>query len=707
MFKKLMICSTSILFCTQAVGEIITPQIIIKDDWNDTENIYSLGLMFPYLSDNNKVPFLDLRYSADNHDRKTTSIGAGYRYPLKNNSFFGLNGYLDAGKYRDSGSLWAGSIGAEWLSPIAQISGNVYFPISDRSLYDSKDYSALQADKLGIVTDSDYAEMTRGLDIQIAKSIFQNDDIDIQGAVSGYWRSAEEQKNHGGELKLNIRAQPFGANSYATLSPYVRLDNKDETQLGLMLAIGFGGTNNNSLSPFLLQPVQRENLNAPLLYQESTFEKANNIGKVQVLDLADTENASIENVNKKIAMLGESGVTIVAGEQSYSDSIYLPDSHSLYGNGSEINLTTESGKQATYLVKQAPAHIHVNNTDADVIQVGSNTIVSHLALSGGANAVSNHKEGTHNILLSNLDISKTAVDGVHLNQVNDVRAENLNIHDLQICEDNSKCEYSYSNPSYAPNVAFSAVGSDNIQLKDSKIDNVTYGVFVASTPQDWQNWDKISKNIQIDNLSIKNTRREALLFTGVDGAKINNLDIDNRQNTINEKPDMDLVVLQASQNISINDSTLKGGVNGLMLVNAPGIPEVAENNFKFKNIEISDTSRANIFLNPVNGVSFENVKGNNAGTVGIYMMGNDYLGHLSNIDMKNVQLNGPKYAGIEVMGPIDNISGDITINDAPIVNDKPVICRQASKWMPATLTQENDEKWQINGQVINGFEECQ
>ena len=96
----------------------------------------------------------------------------------------------------------------------------------------------------------------------------------------------------------------------------------------------------------------------------------------------------------------------------------------------------------------------------------------------------------------------------------------------------------------------------------------------------------------------------------------------------------------------------------------------------------------------------ENIEASNAGTVGIYMMGNEYLGHLSNIDMKNVQINAAKEAGIDTMGPIDNVNGDITISDTP------VICRQASKWAPATLNQSNDAQWQINNNTVKDFDDC-
>lgn len=700
MFGKLVLCSSGLLLCGYALGEGVTPQLLLKDEWNNSGNTYGLGIMLPYISAQGQTPFADLRYFADNHGGKVASIGGGYRYPLDNGSYLGFNGYLDAGKRKDSSTLWGGSVGMEWLSEAVEISSNIYFPLSKRSLGASRHYATLRADRLGITTDKDYAEMAHGADIHAAKSIYQNGNIDIQAAVAGYWRKAGLKKNSGGELKLNVRTHPFGKDSHVSLAPYVRMDNQDKTQFGVMFSIGFGGDGGSSRTLLSLRPVDRVSLNAPFQYRESTFEKASNIGKVQIFDLANAENASAAMLNNKIAALGQDGVAIVTGKRSYNDTVVLQDTQSLYGADSEIALTTDSGKMAIYRIEQQPAHIHQKNEAVDVLKVGSDTTVSNLVLSGGAHAVSNNGLGTHGIHLSDLDISKTSADGVHLNQASNVYAANLNIHDLKICEDNTTCEYSFFKPDYAPNVAFSAVASDNIYIKDSKIDNVTYGVFVASTQKDWQSWDKLSKEIQIDNLSIRNTRREGLLFTGVDGADVRNLTIDNRQNAINQKPDMDLVVLQASKNISMSDSLLKGGVNGLMMVNAPGLPTVSENNFKFKNIEVSETSRANVFFNPVNGVSLDNVRGSHAGTVGMFMMGNDYLGHLANIEMKDVHIDTAKDAGIDVMGPIDNVSGNLTIDNTA------TICHQASPWMPGVLTQDNGGQWNVNGKLFDDFSSC-
>lgn len=185
----------------------------------------------------------------------------------------------------------------------------------------------------------------------------------------------------------------------------------------------------------------------------------------------------------------------------------------------------------------------------------------------------------------------------------------------------------------------SAIGSQNINIDNVKIDDVTYGIFLASDyDQETSTYKTTTSNVNINNTSISNSRREGLLLVGNDNVTIDNLTIDNS----NQDQEMDLIVLQGSHNITMNETNLSGGINGLMIVNSSNLPSFDDNNIKIKSMNINNTSRSGVFINPASKIELENVTVNNPGIAGIALYGNEWMGGaVEDVSIKNLQINNP------------------------------------------------------------------
>ena len=148
-------------------------------------------------------------------------------------------------------------------------------------------------------------------------------------------------------------------------------------------------------------------------------------------------------------------------------------------------------------------------------------VVTGIMTKGGAEGIGSLNERTNNVSINNVDISATTGDGIKLNNTNGLNIKNSKIHDLNICENNTDCEFAVFSPTKAPNSAVSAIGSQNINIDNVKIDDVTYGIFLASDyDQETSTYKTTTSNVNINNTSISNSRREGLLLVGNDNVTI-------------------------------------------------------------------------------------------------------------------------------------------------------------------------------------------
>lgn len=426
---------------------------------------------------------------------------------------------------------------------------------------------------------------------------------------------------------------------------------------------------------------------------------------VPILDLRYYQSKGVEDVhavNEQIASLGANGIVLISGDVTFSDSLIIGDNQTLLGHHS-LQIEPISINKMTY-IPTMPAVIS-NSANSSVIKVGSNTHISGVIIKGGLEGISHLNASTNNVSIDHVDISGATGDGIKLDNIDGLSISNSTIHDLRVCEDNATCEFSVFSPTLAPNAAISAVGSRNITIDNVDIDSVTYGIFLANglLTIDHEPNTSIYKatpsNVIINNTTIRNSRREGLLLVGSNSVTTNNLTIDNRQ----QVQDMDLVVLQGSRDVTMNNTHLLGGINGLMIVNSATLPNVNNNNIVIKDMTISSPSRSGVFINPAATIGLENVTINNPQIAGLSLLGNEFgnegLGAaVENITLTNVQVNHLAKAAIAFSGLIKNISGDVTTTQTEAACVNPSNLGQ--------LKQDPDSILTINGKVLADLEGC-
>ncbi|WP_066566544.1 inverse autotransporter beta domain-containing protein [Snodgrassella sp. CFCC 13594] len=698
----------SILFLSiQASSHGIQPQLQIQNQWYNGGNTIGAGLMMPYQTKQGNVPYLDVRYYQNNNQAHAASLGLGYRYSLDDTQFVGINAYLDSIKSQGKKHYRQGSIGAEWFSSRWEANANYYFPVSHRTnILNSADLAEIKDQYLGITTVTEHERLGHAMDIELGTTVWQTPKSSGKFYTGAYWQEKEnERNNHGvrlrGEWRIN-KADWLPKNTALGLGIYGGYDREKHTQLGLQLKLNFGP--DNTPSQALYKEVNRQLVFNPQQYQTKKFEQANNYGKVAEFQFAANKTVNVSDLNNAIAELGNKGVALFSGTGVVDNSIIVPDGQTLLGGQGTLQLTTASGKTATYQYAASPAIIHSSSDTNSVVKVGSNTVVDTIVLSGGLSGISNLHTQSHNITLNHLDISKTAGDGIKLDGVDGILVNNTSVHDLSICDNNTACEYAVmSDPNRAPNAAFSSVGSHNIEINHFNAQNVTYGIFVASKiNDDGDAYDVVANNIKINDVSITNTRREGLLLVGVDNAQINHYAIDNSERVTNGLRDMDLVVLQGSHNVALSDIQLTGGVNGLMIVNSPSLPAYETNDISVVGMTTSNNNNSGIFINPAANIHLENVTINNPATSGLFLYGSDYEflgGPVKNLTVKNVLVNSPKQSTLTVWGPVQNLDGEIKVTNSN------QLCK-SMQWMEGSLDQTNGSVFKVNGETINDFSQC-
>ncbi len=459
------------------------------------------------------------------------------------------------------------------------------------------------------------------------------------------------------------------------------------------------GNNNSSV----LMPYGSQSVDVPILELHYSRNK----------DYRHEAIEDVHTVNQQIANLGDNGIVLISGNVTFDDSLIIGENQTLLGNRS-LQIRPISGNptihRQTIYTRTMPAVITNSSDSSSVIKVGSNTTVSGVITKGGLEGISNLNDSTNNVSIDNVDISGAMGDGIKLDNTDGLSISNSTIHDLSICEDNAACEFSVLLPTMAPNAAVSAVGSRNITIDNVDINSVTYGIFLASDfsandylineyDPDTSTYKTTTSNVTINNTNISNSRREGLLLVGNNDVTTNNLAIDNRQQLQN----MDLIVLQGSRDITMNNTNLSGGINGLMIVNSATLPNFNDNNIVIKDMTINAPSRSGVFINPATTISLENVIINNSGIAGLSLLGNKYgnegLGAaVENITLTNVQVNHPAKGAITFFGLIKNISGDITTTQTETA------CINQSNL--GQLEQDADKTLTINGEVLANLDGC-
>jgi len=674
------------------------------------ESTGGLGIMLPFQLDAGQTFFVDLSGTLVSGGVGQGSLGAGYRFATSSDWTLGIYGYYDYLNSRLGNDFHQLSFGAEAIGAVLETRANVYLPLGNGYSVDGLGVAVVDN---GALRFRDGREQARpGLDVEAGiKMPGLDDDTQLKFFAGSYWYGGKNVSDmFGAKLRAElaftgINGLPSGSTvSFGATGTY---DNQDKLGGAVMarLRIPFGGAGSAAGDPFdpAIQAVRRASAIKTHAGATGDIEDA-------VLDLNGQTAGRLVNIsagsgdaatiNAILAGAGDGAVVLADGDIGLNGSLMLANGQTLLGGGGTLALRgASSGGRGSFTNSGAHTTLTGYDPASDVVTMASNSMVSSLEIIGGLAGIGS--AGTSMLTIHNVDISNTAHDGIRLASVNGAVIENTRIHDLYICDNNTLCEFAVGNPNRAPYAAISAHGTANLTVRDTVIDNVTYGIFAGSVIDD-SDWPPVvtdlARNITFDNVSISRSRREGILLVAADKVDMNKVTIDNTQ----QGRDMDLVVLQGTSNVSITDMSLKGGINGLMLVTASTLPEDAvTTNVKVKGLTTDGTTNAGIFFNPVSGISLEDVTIKNAGTYGMFIYGSDYAflgGPVADIDFKNGVIDKAANAGLYFMGPARDLKGDITVRNTP--RD----CKSDPHWsgtgVNGSITQSPGSVFTVNGQEI-------
>ncbi|MBV7516051.1 MULTISPECIES: inverse autotransporter beta domain-containing protein [Sinorhizobium/Ensifer group] len=699
--------ASSTLLSSPALAVDFRPQAEIEGGFFSGGSGASGGFFLPFVLDSGNAIFIDTRGAIENDSVRQGSIGAGYRFRASDQWVIGAYGYYDYLKSSYGNSFSQLSFGLEALSGDLEMRGNFYLPLTGAKSLSAFNTAYVRDHVLVFQEGKERAR--RGIDAEIGGRlpVFEEDSkVQLKVFGGSYWYGGRNLDDmFGAKLRAELTfADLPGLSDGSTVSLGVTgtYDNEDKLKGAVMarLRIPFGatGSTGNAFDP-MTQRVERStriHTHAGATGDIEAAQLANsgrNAGRVVTVSSA---SGSASDINALIGAAGANALILTDGNLGVDQALALGNGQTLLGGGGALAVRgTRSGATATFVNDGAATTITGYNPAQDVIAMASGSTVSSLAVRGGLAGIS--ATDAANVTIDNVDISATNHDGIRFTRVNGALVQDSRIHDLFICENNTTCEFSIYNPNKAPFAAVSSVGSRHVTVRDTSIDKVTYGVFAGGEFRKVGRTDYElvtgTENVTIDNVTISNSRREGVLLVAGKDVKLDRVSVDNSK----QDRDMDLVVLQGTSNVAINDMRLMGGINGLMLVSSPNL-DATTTDVNVKGLTVDGTRNAGIFFNPVSGISLQDVAVTNAGTYGAYIYGNEYEflgGPVRDIVLKNMTVDKAGKAGLYFSGPTEDITGNVSVTNTP--KD----CLLDNGWSAGTITQSPGSVLTVNATKLD------
>ncbi len=699
--------ASSTLLSSPSLAVDFRPQAEIEGGFFSGGSDASGGFFLPFVLDSGNAIFIDTRGTIANDSVRQGSIGAGYRFRANDQWIIGAYGYYDYLKSSYGNSFNQLSLGLEALSGDLEMRSNFYLPLTGAKALNAFNTAYVRDHVLVIQEGKERAR--RGVDAEIGGRlpVFEGDSkVQLKVFGGSYWYGGRNLDDmFGAKLRAELTfADLPGLSEGSTVSLGVTgtYDNEDKLKGAVMarLRIPFGATGsaNDAFDP-MTQRVERAT---------GIRTHAGATGDIEAAQFADSgrdagrvvtvssTSGDADAINALIGSAGTNALILANGDLGLDRTLALQNGQTLLGGGGVLAVRgARSGATATFVNQGAATTITGYNPAQDVIAMASGSTISSLAVRGGLAGIS--ATDAANVTVDNVDISATNHDGIRFARVDGALVQDSRIHDLFICENNTSCEFSVYNPNKAPFAAISSVGSRDVTVRDTAIDKVTYGVFAGGE------FKKISRteyelvtgteNVTLDNVTISNSRREGVLLVAGKDVKLDRVTIDNSK----QDRDMDLVVLQGTSNVAINDMRLMGGINGLMLISSPNL-DATTTNVNVKGLKVDGTRNAGIFFNPVSGISLTDVAITNAGTYGAYIYGSDYAflgGPVSNIVLNNMTVDKAGKAGLYFSGPAEDIKGNVGVTNTP--KD----CLLDNGWSTGTITQPAGAVLTVNGSKLD------
>ncbi|KKC39674.1 hypothetical protein WH87_05865 [Devosia epidermidihirudinis] len=707
-----LVAAMGALAPSYAFAQAAPPRLELQVGGGENASV-SGGVFVPFMLPDGQVLFADGWLDYQDGGAVYGSIGGGYRQQV-GDWVLGVNGALEFATSPYGFNYQQISAGLEALSTQFEFRLNGHAPIGTTS----NEVDALSKAKISngaFVINQGYEVALYGLEAEagIRLPVFPEDSPNALKLYAGaYVQGSERTETVAGvslrtELTLSLDQMLPGAT--LGLGGGMRYDSNNElsgsVHVRFSAPIGGAPTAVQAASP-LYQRVERNRSIATTAGSFGSDVAAfadSGSGKVIQVSAAD---GKAKDLNAMIAAAGDGAIILASGRIVVDETLVLASNQMLVGGGGVVNLTTADGKKVGYLNTGAATSLDATPQSSpaafaaplkvDGIRLADGTTVSTVSIVGAENGIV--AQDVNNVTIDNVSISGVTGNGIVLNRVSGATITNSEIKDTYICQDNTKCEFSIFNPSYVPNAAINAVGVQNLSISNLDISDVTYGIFIAPEIDD-SGWPTVvtssAENISISNVNITNSRREALMTVGAHDVEIDQLHVNNS----GLDRDMDLVVFQTSHNISFTNSSLVGGVNGLMFAYYSGIPGQNPSNISVANVTISDTSRAGIFINPSNNVTFKDVTISNAGSYGVFFYGDNWGfmgGPVRDITFDNVVVESARDGAAYISGPLKNIQGDLQVGAGIKHCDA-----NTGSWTGTDLTQGVGFEFSIGGVPVN------
>lgn len=667
----------------------------------------SFDLFLPMVGDSDRLLFLDARASfGSEQEIEQGSLGLGYRFRHDNGWVYGVNGYFDYLNSTYDNDFTQIGVGVEALSQDWELRANGYLPMGDiEAALASANAALIEAGRLVFRAGEETAMKGFNGEIGYRLPFLSPEDLtQIKLFTGGYWYTGEGVEDVPGvsaRIELSRAGLPaFGNGSRLTLIAGLTYDEQYDTQ-GIFLArlrVPLGDTSGQAPYDPLYRRVERSDairthVGATGAAEAAVYTETGAVaGRVVAIGAGDDAGS----INARLAEAGNGALALASGAINVDSAVSLGTGQYLLGGGGALAVRgAVSG--GTALFRNALPAARLTGTDPldDVVSLdGDRSAVASLSIRGGRSGVV--AEGVSGIVMRDLDISGTSQHGIALDTVAGATISATRIHDLALCESNTDCEWSIFDPNVVHNAGIAALAVEDLTLRNVAMENVTYGLFVGSRYEeiDWENViTGQSGNLTVENLSIVNSRREGILLVGVDGAALRSISIDNSA----MDRSMDLIVLQKTAHATLDDLTLRGGINALMFASSFNLPGVTTD-IAVSNAFIADTYRAGIFLNPSSDISFTNVTISNPGSYGVYFYGDAYGfagGPVTGVSFTDVEVIASGSSAVYVSGPIQDISGNIGTTDvaAPCSAD-------AGSWSGTKLTQTGGQVFAIGGATV-------
>lgn len=664
-----------------------------------------MGIMVPFAVSDGLIAFGDLRGAVSGDGEFTASAGVGARAAVADGWLLGGYAYFDMGSGLYGSNFKQVSGGIELLSDSWEFRLNGYLPVGDTEA-EVDGLTTVTVEGGSLAVRQGYEVALHGVDAEVGFTLPVLAPEDGQtlklfaNAFSFDSARTETLNGFGARLEYSFAAfESFLPGSALTLGAGLRYDNRDDLSGGIFARLSAPLGGDKTIARVERRDAITTDAGALGERQNALFADGRATGTVANISLATS------NLNGTITGAGLHGIILASGEINVDTALQLAAGQVLLGGGGVLELrAADSGKTVHFTNTGAATTLKGSSTGlpesrADVVILAEAATVQSLAISGGRNAIVG--QGTDDVTIRDVAISG-GLNGIKLANLDGALIEGVEIADI-VCTSN--CVYSQSSdPDYVKQAGINAVGVKNLTIRDVTMDNVSHGVFAASVI-DESGWPPVMtdqvENLVIENLSITETVGEGLLLVGADGVSARNVSIVN----VGAGWDLDMVVLIDSVNVAVDGARLSGGVNGINVLHGLKFDaaDLGPMNTTFSNIEIDNMSRAGIVLNWVDGITFNDVSIHDVGLSGISMSGDSFFGAVRNVTFNDVSISGvapytggwETHAGLNLMGPMENISGDISYTGT-----EPA-CAAMSPGMYTTLTQAPGKLFSVNGTTID------